>query len=222
MSTNTLDELNTNEDTGSSTETTTPQVKTYTQEEFDKHLAGLKRKYERQLSELGDINELKQLKANAEKQKQEQALKRGEFDKIVQELVSKKDADIAKRDSIIKDYKINTPLLSASAKFNAINADQVKALLSNQVRLNEEGEVEVVDDSGTIRYSDSGTPFSVDDLVKDFLNNNPHFVRPTPTTTSTKSNIANTSGNKLDIKSLDMRNPEHRKKYADLKAKGLV
>jgi len=221
MTDNIGNEVIENEDTGSSTETTS-QEKTYTQQEFDKHMAGLKRKYERQLADLGDIEELKQLKVTAEKTKQEQALKRGEFDKIMQELASKKDQEIAKRDQIIRDYRINTPLLSASAKLNAVNAEQVKALLSNQVRLNTEGEVEVVDDTGNIKYSDSGNPYSVDDLVKDFLDKNPHFVRSTPSTTNTKSNIAKTNSKSLDLSQLDMRNPEHRKKYAEAKTKGLI
>jgi len=220
MSVNTLDN-EINEDTGSSTETNI-QEKTYTQDEFNKHMAGLKRKYEKQFAELGDIEELKQLKANAEQQKQEAALKRGEFDKIMQELASKKDADIAKRDAIIKDYKINTPLLSAAAKFNAVQVDQVKALLNNQVRLNEEGDVEVVDVEGKVKYTDSGSPYSVDDLVKDFLDKNPHFVRSTPSTTNTKSNVSKTTNSKLDLSQLDMRNPEHRKKYAEAKTKGLI
>jgi len=223
MSTDTLDTLDTTneEATGTSTETTT-QEKTYTQAQFDKHMAGLKRKYERQLADLGDIEELKQLKATSEKQKQEQALKRGEFDKIMQELASKKDADIAKRDEIIKGYKIDTPLISASAKFNAVNVDQVKALLMNQVRLNTEGDVEVVDTSGNIRYSDEGTPMSVDHLVKEFLDTNPHFVRSTPATTNSKTNIAKTTSGKPDLSNLDMKNPEHRKKYAEAKSKGII
>ena len=56
----------TNEATVASTESTqeTTQAKSYTQEEFDNHMAGLKasisKKYERQLGELGDINELNQ------------------------------------------------------------------------------------------------------------------------------------------------------------------
>lgn len=224
MSNNTL--VNNTDDTGSSDVTTTSQAKTYTQEEFDRHLAGLRtsltKKFEKQFEGLGDLEELKALKAQAETQKQEQAMKRGEFDKVMQDLAAKKDAEIAKRDSVIKEYKVNTPLLSSAAKYQAVNADQVKALLINSVRLNSEGEVEVIDDKGAIRYSDAGTALAVDDLVKEFLQHNPHFVQPTIATSSTKSNIANSSGTKIDPSSLDMRNPEHRKKYADLKKSGKI
>jgi hypothetical protein len=194
--------------------------KTYTQEEFDNHMSGLKnamqKKFEKQLGELGDIEELKQLKAQSEQQKQEEALKKGEFDKIIQDLAAKKDAEIQKRDAIIQEYKVDTPLLNAAAENRSVNPDQVKALLKNQVRLGEDGEVEVVDTNGQIRYSDQGTPLGVTDLVSEFLNANPHFVQPTPSTTNTKSSIA-TDTETLDISTLDMKNPEHRKRYAEWK-----
>ena len=218
MSDNTL----VNEDTGASENN--QAAKTYTQEEFDKHMAGLRasmqKKFEKTLSDLGDIEELKTLKQTAEQAKQEQAMKRGEFERILQESLSKKDLEIQKRDSIIKEYKIDVPLTNAAAKFQAVSAEQVKALLKSNIRLNEEGEVEVVDVKGTVRYSDSGSPLSVDDLVKEFLDSNPHFVRPTAATTATKSSIAANSSGKVDINALDMKNPADRKKYAELKRSG--
>ena len=213
-----------NEDTGASENN--QATKTYTQEEFDRHMAGLKssmqKKFEKTLAELGDLEELKQLKQTAEQARQEQAIKRGEFERILQESLSKKDAEIQKRDSIIKEYKIDVPLTNAAAKFRAVNAEQVKSLLKNNIRLNEDGEVEVVDVKGTVRYNDKGVALNVDDLVKEFLDSNPHFVQPTAATTATKSNIAANSSGKVDINALDMRNPADRKKYAEAKAKGLI
>lgn len=208
-----------NEDTGTSENN--QATKTYTQEEFDKHMAGLKRKFEKKYEGV-DIEEYRTLKQQQEQAQQEQSMKRGEFEKILQESLSKKDAEIQKRDSIIKEYKIDVPLTNAAAKFRAINAEQVKALLKTNVRLNNEGEVEVVDVKGTVRYSDSGNALSVDDLVKEFLDSNPHFVQPTAATTNSKSNVAAASSGKVDVASLDLRNPDHRKRYAEAKKKGLV
>lgn len=205
-----------NEDTGASENN--QAAKTYTQEEFDKHMAGLKRKFEKRYEGI-DVEEYRALKAQQEQAQTEQSLKRGEFEKILQEKISAKDAEIQKRDSIIKEYKIDVPLTSAAAKFRAINVEQVTSLLKNNVRLNTEGEVEVVDVKGTVRYSDKGTALSVDDLVKEFLDSNPHFVQPTVATTNTKSNVAATSSGKVDVASLDLRNPEHRKKYKELTKK---
>ena len=178
--------------------------------------SSLQKKLLKPYEDLGDPDELRQLRAEAESKRQAEQLKRGEFEKTLQELAAKKDAEIQKRDSVIKEYKVNTPLLSAAAEFRAVNAEQVKALLNNNVRLNQEGEVEVVDVKGSVRYNDKGEPLGVRDLVKEFLDTNPHFVQPTPATTNTKSNVSNGSGNnKLDVSKLDMKNPEHRKLYKD-------
>jgi len=204
----------------------TSNAKTYTQEEFDNHMAGLKssiaKKYERQLEELGDIEELKQLKTKAEKQKQEEQIKRGEFEKTLQELAAKKDSEIQKRDSIIREYKVNTPIVNAAAKYRSVNPEQVKSLLANQVRLNENGDVEVVGNDGAVRYNDDGTPATVDQLVDGFLKENPHFVQPTPATSNTRSSVSGNTSTKVDVSKLDMTNPNHRKQYAEAKAKGLV
>lgn len=201
-------------------------AKTYTQEEFDRHMAGLKssmaKKYEKQLSvyaELGDIETLKSLKTDYERRQTEQQLKRGEFEKILQEKAAKWESEIQRRDSVIKEYKVNTPLLSAAANMRAVAPEQVKALLNNNVRLNADGEVEVVDSKGTVRYNDKGAPLSVDDLVREFLDLNPHFVQPAPATTNTKSSHV-ADNVKIDISKLDMRNPEHRKIYAAARKQG--
>lgn len=210
------------------TETSQAQAeKTYSQAEFDKHMAGLKasiqKKYEKTFAELGDIDELRQLKADAEKRQQEQQIKRGEFEKTLQELAAKKDQEIQKRDSVIKEYKVNTPLLSAAAQFKAVNAEQVKSLLAQQVRLNNDGEVEVVGSDGSVRYNDAGAPLGVQDLVREFLDSNPHFVQSSPATTNTKSNVAGSNASKIDISKLDFKNPEHRKVYAEYrKSSGLA
>ena len=200
--------------------------KTYTQKEFDDHMARMKasisRKYEKTLQELGDIEELKQLKTEAEKRRQEESVKKGEFEKILQEKAARWEAEIQKRDSIIREYTVDVPLVTAAANYKAINADQVKALLKPNVRLNQDGEVEIVDKTGQVRYTDSGQPFKVDDLVKEFLDANPHFKQATPATTQSKSNIG-LGKEKLDISKLDMKNPEHRKIYAEYrKANGIA
>ena len=69
-----------------------PVEKTYTQKEFDDHMAKLKasvsRKYEKTFGDLGDLDELRQLKVEAEQRKLEDQKKRGEFDKIMSDLAT--------------------------------------------------------------------------------------------------------------------------------------
>lgn len=202
-------------------------TKTYSQKEVDDMMARMRGSLEKKLLKpyegLGDPQELRALREDAEKRQTDQQIKRGEFEKTLQEMAAKKDAEIQKRDSIIKEYKVNTPLLSAAAQFKAVNAEQVKALLSNQVRLNEDGDVEVVDASGAVRYNDAGEPLGVNDLVREFLDSNPHFVQATPATVNTRSNIqgaATTS--KLDLSKLDLTRPQDRQIYKEARSKGLI
>jgi hypothetical protein len=193
-------------------------AKTFTQDEVNailaKNKSQLEKKYASKYEDLGDPDQLRQIKSDWEKKQEEAQVKRGEFEKILQEKAAKWESEIHKRDSVIKDYKINTPLLSAAAQFRAVNAEQVKSLLSSNVRLGAEGEVEVVDTTGAVRYKDNGTPLAVEDLVREFLDSNPHFVQPTPSTTNTRSNIQQGASANIDISKLDMRNPDHRRLYA--------
>jgi hypothetical protein len=202
------------------------ETKTYTQEEFDRHMAGLKnslaKKYEKQYADLGDPDELRKIKAESEKRRQDEQLKRGEFEKTLQEIVSKKDAQINSLSQTIKEYKVNTPILDAAARYKSVNPDQVKALLATQVQLSEEGDVVVVDSKGSVRYTDAGTPVTVDELVKDFLAQNPHFVSAGAATTNTRSNTGVNSSSEFDVSKLDMSNPADREKYREAKQKGLV
>ena len=202
-------------------------VKTYTQEEFDRHMAGLKnslnKKFEKQFSELGDLDELKQMKAHAEKQAQEEAIKRGEFESILQSMAAKKDAEIAEKNKVIEEYTVNTPLLNAAAQYKAVNPQQVVQLVRNQVRLGENGAAEVVDANGTVRYDDSGSLLTPDVLIQEFLTSNPHFVAAAPSTTHSQSNVnSGATLDSFDISKLDLSKPEHRKMYQQAKTKGML
>jgi ligand-binding sensor domain-containing protein len=203
----------------SSTTETTQAVRTYTQKEVDDMMAKTKtavmKKVTSKYEELGDPEELKTIVSSYQKVQQEQQLKRGEFDKVIQELASKKDVEIQKRDRIIESFKVETPLMEAASRFRAVAPEQVKQLVRNNVRLNADGDVEVVDAEGKVRYDDSGRLLSVDSYVQEFLSKNPHFVQATPSTTSSRSNVAGGSNSKLDISKLDFKNPEHRKQYAE-------
>lgn len=201
------------------TEVQATEEKFYSQKEFDDAMAKMKHatlnKALKPYQELGDLDELRSLKSAAEKAVTEEQMKKGEFEKVLQELASKKDSEIQKRDSIIREYKVDSPILNSAAKYKSVNPEQVKSLLKSNVRLGEEGEVEVIGADGQVRYTDSGTAMGVDDLVKEFLDANPHFVQPTPATTNTKSSIAKDRTKDLDVSNIDFSDPEQRKLYAE-------
>ena len=200
-------------------DTTNQAVKTFTQDEVNAIIARnksqLEKKFTSKYDELGDPDELKQIVSQHQKSQQEQALKRGEFDKILQELAAKKDAEIHKRDKMIEEFKLNSPILDAAARLRSVNPEQVKSLVRNNVRLNQDGEPEVVDREGKVRYDDSGRALSVDSYVQEFLSQNPHFISATPSTTTARSNVGSAKTSKIDVTKLDMANAEHRAIYKE-------
>lgn len=207
-------------------ETQAEAVKTYSQEDVDNMMArmrgSMERKFQKQFEDIGDIDELRELKANAEQQRVEQQLKRGEFEKTLQEKMAAKDAEIQKRDQIIQDYKLNMPLLNAAAKHKAVNPEQVQALLRNNLRLGESGEAEVLDSTGAVRYDDGGNPVTVEAYVDEWLKANPHFLAAAPSTTNSKSSIGGSARGSFDLASLDLTNPKNRELYREAKSKGLI
>ena len=206
------------DDTGSSQNTNQAQAKTYTEEEVNDMMARLKgsltKKLTKQWEDLGDPEELRSIKQDYEKKKLDEQKKRGEFEKILQDLAEKKDQEIKKRDEIIRNYTVEQPLVNLAAEFGAVNPNQVKTLLKPYVRLNDAGDVEVLDDKGTVRYGDKGQPLGVKDLVKEFLDTNLHFKAAGPSTTNGRSNF-NQAQEKFDPTKLNMKDPNQRKMYKE-------
>ena len=199
------------------------QEKFYSQKEFDdamaKTRAAVERKVLKQFEGLGDLEEIKSIKTQLESKKFEEQKSKGDFDSILKEMASKKDAEIARRDQIIAQYRVDSPLLETAAKYRAVAPEQVKALLRQNIKLTQDGEVEVVDNSGNTRYKDNGDPMGVEDLVKSFLDTNPHFVAAGPSTTQTKSSVGSSGvSQQIDITKLDMSKASDRKIYANWKS----
>jgi hypothetical protein len=108
MSDNTLVTDNATDAATEQTENQAQATKTYSQQEVDNMMARMKGSLEKKLlkpyQDLGDPEELRNIKSDYEKRQQEQQIKRGEFEKTLQELAAKKDSEIQKRDLIIQDY----------------------------------------------------------------------------------------------------------------------
>lgn len=214
-------------DTDTATETLNQAERTYTQKEVDDMMARTKsavlKKALKPYEDLGDPDSIRQVLTQHQQREQEVALKRGEFDKVMSELASKKDAEIQKRDAIIREFKVEQPLVNLAAQYRSINPEQVKQLLKPNLRLNDEGDVEVLDPkTGSVRYDDNGSPLSVEKYVKEFLDANPHFTSATPATTNTQGNVNKTVGAPIDLKSLDLTRADHRKIYAEARRNGKI
>ena len=180
-----------------------------------------RKKFERRYADI-DVDRYQQLTEAEEARRVEEQKKRGEFEEILKSTVSKKDSVIENLQKELHNIKVDGAMLNIASKHKAINPEQVVSLVKNQVRMSETGEVEVVDpQTGTIRYNDSGDPLSMDELVEDFLQNNPHFVTATPRGSGTTSNTRDSSVKKLDVTQLDMKNPEHKRLYAEYRKSSL-
>ena len=149
----------------------------------------------------------------------EEQKKRGEFEKILKDTAEKKDQRIAQLHNQLNSIKVDDALLQASSKYKAINPAQVVQLIKSQVRLNEAGDVEVVDKNGTPRYAESGELLTVDNLVKEFLDTNPHFISAGPSGSGAKSNTQTEGIKPVDISKLDMKDPAQRQVYAEYRKK---
>jgi hypothetical protein len=190
--------------------------KTFTQAELDaiitKRLASVEKRY----SGI-DVEEYKQLNTLKEQQEQEQALKRQDFDKVLNQVKTASEAKIAALTRELETIKIDGSLISEASARKAVAPDKVAALLRNQIKLTAEGSVEIVDDKGKTRYNaDRAQPLTVGELVEEFLSTNPYFVAASPAGTGTRTGTSNGAGiPKFDITSLDMSNPEHRARYKE-------
>lgn len=160
------------------------------------------------------VNAVKSQKEAEEKQR----IQRGEFEEILKNKTQEFTKEKQELQNQLEDIKINKSLLSSASKNKAINPDQVVELLKNDIKLNESGNVEILDKNGIARYNKQGELLTTDELVQEFLTQNPHFVSATPSGSGSVSNVDRQELNKsLNLSELNFNNPEDRKRYAEFK-----
>jgi hypothetical protein len=178
------------------------QEKTFSQTELDRivadRVAREQRKYEKQLSGI-DINEAKQLLLDKEAAELERQKERGDFESVLKKTVEKKDQEINAYKSKLQSTLVDGALLNAASTNNAVNPEQVSALLRNNLRLSDDGSVEVLDSNGTPRYNDSGNLLSTGELVAEFLTANPHFVRASAGGSGSQGNAGGSTQKSLSV-----------------------
>lgn len=204
------------------TGTTNTQVeKTFTQAEVNdivaKRIHQVKGKFEGI-----DPDEYRTLKSLKEQLEDEQLIKKQDFDGVLKRHKEKADSEITKLRSELERIKIDGALISASSKAKAVSPDHVAQLLRNQLKLDESGNVQVLDATGRPRYTDNMEPWSVDQLVDDFLASNQYFRQAGPAGTASQGNTAETSSQSVDLNNLNMNLPADRALYKKLKASGRI
>lgn len=187
---------------GTEATATESQVKMFSQSELDRivadRIAREQRKFEKQLSGI-DISEARQLLQDKEAAELERQKERGDFESVLKKTVEKKDQEISAYKSKLQSTLVDGALLSAASSNNAVNPEQVSALLRSNLRLSDDGSVEVLDSNGTPRYNDSGNLLSTGELVAEFLTANPHFVRASQGGSGSQGNAGGSTQKSLSV-----------------------
>jgi len=163
-----------------------------------------------------NLEDAKSALEEKKKKEEELALERGKFDEVIKKKSQEYSEKLSKLESELKNERIDKQLINSASKNGAINPDQIKELLKNNVQLNAEGRVEILDKDKTPRYNSNGELLSVDEAVQEFLTQNAHFQSATPSGSGSVSNVGKSETNKtINISELDMNNPADRKLYAE-------
>ena len=190
------------------------EQKLFTQEQLDNiiqnRIMSERKKYEKKMED-----EEKQ-KTELLKQKQiEEAKSKSEIEKLMKERIAEKDTEILKYKTQVKKEKIDNSILSVASKNNAINPQQVVQLIEREVKLNDDGRIEVLDNNSNVRYNPKGELLTIEDRVKEFLDTNPHFRNATVQGSGSKASIGGNTVKPFKIQDLDMSKAEDRKRYAE-------
>ena len=182
----------------------------------ERRLAREKSKYEKMYSGI-DPEQARKLLQEKENKEMEDQKARGEFEKILKEQDEKSNKEIASLRSEIEKVKVDGALLNAASKNSAINPEQVKDLLKGNVKLTDDGKVEILAENKQPMYNKDGDLKSIDEYVKEFITDNPHFQSATPSGSGSQANLGKVDAKPFNLADLDMTNPEDRKQYADYK-----
>ena len=208
--------------TASEENQTNQEERNFTQADVDKIVQARLEKYKRRFSDI-DMNEYKSLKQAEEEREIEAMKKREEFDTILSQQKAKYSDEINTLRSQLTGLKVDGTLLDVAAKRNAVSPEQVSMLLKDKVGLDETGRPVVFDENKSVIYDpETAEPKSLESLVNEFLDANPHFIRSGPSGVPSAGSRGNTSSpsTKPDLASLDLTKPADRAIYKQWKADG--
>lgn len=200
----------------------TQGAKTFTQDELNlivqKRVAAEQKKFEGV-----NITEYTELKSAAQQAEEDMLLKRNDFDKILKQTKERSDAELNKLRGELTSVRVDGALVNAASKNKATNPDHVAKLLRANVQLNDEGQPTVLDEAGEVRYNiDKAEPFSIDDLVTEFMSANPYFKSAGKPGTNSASNTNTKTNQEISLENLDLTRPDHRVIYAQMVKDGKV
>ena len=181
---------------------------------IEKRLARERAKIEKRFSGI-DPDEARKLLDEKEKRELEMKKERGEFETVLKETVTKKDAIIAQQKAELKAVRIDDELLKEASNQQAIKPQQVVNLLKNKVQLSEDGKAEIIGDNKLPIFNDKAEPMSIKEYVEQYLNDNPHFKVASPSGAGSKSSVGGDTPKPLNLAELNMNNPEDKARYME-------
>ena len=181
---------------------------------LEKRLARERAKIEKRFNGI-DPDEARQLLEEKEAKELEMQKQRGEFDKVLKETVSKKEAEISQYKAELQKVRIDDALIKVASEYQAIKPDQVVNLLKSKVQLGADGNPEIIGDNNAPMYNGNGELLSINEYVGNFLDDNPHFRNATPSGAGSKSSVGGETPKPLNLAELNMNNPEDKAKYAE-------
>ena len=200
-----------------------PKVNSFTEEDVNNIVKQRLAKERASIYKKLDVEDLEtaiEAVANQKKAEEQTKIQKGEFEQILKEKSEEFNKKYTSLESELKDIKINKAILSSASKNRAINPDQVVELLKHNLKLNEAGQVEILDKNGIARYNSKGELLTTDELVNEFLTQNPHFVTATSSGSGSVSNVDRSELSKpFNLSDLDMNNPTDRETYRKYRQK---
>lgn len=190
------------------------ETKNFTQEDVDRIIANRLKQVERKYEGI-NVEEYHQLKSQQEQVVEQEMMKKQQFEELLQKQKQDADARISKLQTELQSVHVDGALLNAASKHKAVNPEHVAQLMKQNVRLSEDGQVEVLDSDGTVRYNtDTAAPVTVEEAVAEFLQNNAYFRTAAPSGTGSTGNAKPSSTSReVKLSDLDMANSEHRAIY---------
>jgi len=196
----------------------TPKQQTFTQEQLDNIIKTRLEAEQRKTQKILEAEESKKAELIKEQELKE-AKSKADIEKIMQDRLSEKDSELNRYKMQIKKEKVDNSILSIANKEKSINAQQVVALLKNEVKYNDDGRIEVVDNNSNVRYNSNGELLTIEDRVKEFLDSNPHFRQGSLSGSGSQSAIGGKTVKPFNLQDLDLTKPEDRKAYQEYRAK---
>ncbi|MBI5561916.1 MAG: hypothetical protein HY894_03550 [Deltaproteobacteria bacterium] len=151
--------------------------------------------------------ELAEVKAAGEKKG------KGVDDSAVNERIAAIEAKLKKAN----ETAIKGLLESAAARLNAVDPEQVAILARMKTRTDGDGNLTVVNAEGLPRLNAANKPMTADELLKEFLDANPHLVKASgPTGAGSTGAAHQTTGAAKTMKraEFDKLPPEHQRAFA--------